>query len=146
MVRAECARDLRTERCGICDLSARCKLSAALLCPSPKPAVRMRILVSFFSGRRAHAPTIDVLDGCVNNAIGLFAELAMSEDGHRQTKPNEEAQDAFSHDEVPASQVEGAFVPDVAKVEEEDVYVDIEEASASRFLKIPALGWFVFLV
>ena len=94
--------------------------------------------------RLAHAPTIDVLDGCVNNAISLFAELAMSEDGHRQTKPNEEAQDEFPHDDVPASQEEGAFVPDVAKVEEEDVYVDIEEASASRFLKIPALGWFVF--
>ena len=92
----------------------------------------------------AHAPTIDVLDGCVNNAISLFAGLAMSEDGHRQTKPNEEAQDASPHDDVPASQEEGAFVPDVAKVEEEDVYVDIEEASASRFLKIPALGWFVF--
>ena len=94
--------------------------------------------------RLAHAPTIDVLDGCVNNAISLFVGSAMNEDGHSQTKPSEEAQDATPHDEVPASQVEQAFVPDVAKVEEEDVYVDIEDASGARFLKIPALGWFVF--
>jgi hypothetical protein len=68
----------------------------------------------------------------------------MSEDGHSQTKPNEEAQDPTPHDEVSASKVEETFVPDVAKVEEEDVYVDIEDASGARFLKIPALGWFVF--
>ena len=85
-----------------------------------------------------------MLDGCVNNAISLFAGLVMSGDGHSQTKPDEEAHDATPHDEVSASQVEGAFVPDVAKVEEEDVYVDIEDASGARFLKIPALGWFVF--
>ena len=68
----------------------------------------------------------------------------MSEDGHSQTKPNEEAQDPTPHDEVSASKVEETFVPDVAKVEEEDVYVDIEDASGALFLKIPALGWFVF--
>lgn len=68
----------------------------------------------------------------------------MSEDGHSQTKPNEEAQDPTPHDEVSASKVEETFVPDVAKVEEEDVYVDIEDAAGARFLKIPALGWFVF--
>lgn len=94
-------------------------------------------------GGRAHAVTIDVLGGCVNNAISLFITSEMSDDQHKMTHTNED-QGNLGDQEASLTNEEGnPFVPIVAKEQLEEVYVDIEHPVKKRSLRVPAAGWFV---
>ena len=94
-------------------------------------------------GGRAHAVTIDVLGGCVNNAISLFKALVMSDDQHNVTDSNEQSSESMGQAATSDQEANNPFVPEVAKVELEEVYVDIEESAGGPIFKIPAVGWFV---
>ena len=86
-----------------------------------------------------------MLDGCVNNAIGLIDVVEMSGEQHTTSNPNEEASDPGDQDETRVHGAKNPFVPEVAKVELEDVYVDIDDVATKAHIKIPAIGWFVLV-
>lgn len=95
-------------------------------------------------GQHAHAVTIGMLGGCVNNAISLFNVIGMSDEQHKETTSDEGSHDQGQQGQptgAPASEAKNPFVPEVAKVDLEDVYVDIEDAAIKGILKVPAVGW-----
>lgn len=94
-------------------------------------------------GGHAHAATIDVLGGCVNNAIGLFNALGMSDHQHNHTHANDDLGDSGNKAAASINEEANPFVPAVAEEDLEEVYVDVEHPVRERFLKVPAMGWFV---
>lgn len=91
-------------------------------------------------GGSAHAATIDVLDGCVNNAIGLINVVGMSKEQHQVTNSNVAPSDPSKQAGAPTNEEKNPFVPEIAREEVEDVYVDLEHAAVKRAIKIPAIG------
>jgi len=80
-----------------------------------------------------------MLDGCVNNAISLIAVTGMSQDDHSQPASG----DIDPEKKASTASQEGAFMPDVAAVPEEDVYVQIEDRSKKTIFKLPSMGCLV---
>lgn len=99
----------------------------------------MRTLVSLFDTGLLTRLRIDVLDGCVNHAISLIAVVGMSQEEQSQQTPGV----AESNREADAGSQGRAFIPDVAAVPEEEVYVDIADRSKKSTFKLPSMGCLV---
>lgn len=68
----------------------------------------------------------------------------MSQKSHSPASSGEPSGDVDGGSKDPHVRAQGSFVPEVAKVPEEEAYVSIEDVAKKTGLRVPAMGWIVF--